>query len=81
MPDDPIIDDHLKLSAAQAAEYGRYVANKPINIRGARAFNVGDPVPVSHVESGAVSEDDVEKQSTKAGKAAAAANPTTESEA
>lgn len=64
----------------QAAEYGQFVANKPINIGGARAFNVGDPVPASHVERGVVSEDDVEKQSTKAGKAAAAANSTTGSE-
>jgi hypothetical protein len=63
---------------AQAAEYGSYVANKPINILGARAFNEGDPVPVSHVERGVVSEDDVVKTSTKAGQKAVAANPTTE---
>lgn len=62
---------------AQQAEYGQFVANKPIDIRGARAFNVGDPVPASHVEGGVVSEDDVEKQTTKAGKAAAASSPTT----
>lgn len=69
------------LRAAQVAEYSQFVANKPITIRGARAFNIGDPVPASHVERGVVSEDDVEKVTTKAGKAAAAQNPTTGSEA
>lgn len=64
----------------QADEYGTFVANKPITIRGARAFNEGDPVPKSHVERGVVSEDDVVKASTKAGKAAIANNPTTGSE-
>lgn len=53
----------------QAAEYGTYVANKPIDFGGARAFNPGDPVPVSHVDRGLVSADDVEKTTTKAGKA------------
>lgn len=66
---------------AQAAEYGTYVAAHAIDILGARAFNEGDPVPVSHVERGVVSEDAVVKVSTKAGKAAVAANPTTGSEA
>lgn len=66
---------------AQAAEYGTFVANKPISIGGARAFNEGDPVPVSHVERGVVSDEDVVKVSTKAGKAAVANNPTTGSEA
>lgn len=66
--------------AAQVAEYSVYVANKPINVGNARAFNVGDPVPVSHVERGVVSEDDVVKQSTKAGKTAVANNPTTGTE-
>lgn len=47
---------------AQAVEYGTYVANKPITIAGARAFNVGDPVPVSHVERGVVSAEDVDKR-------------------
>ena len=65
---------------AQAAEYGTYVAARPIDIRGARAFNEGDPVPVSHVANGVVSEDDVVKASTKAGKVAIANNPTTGSE-
>ncbi len=67
-----------QLRHEQEAEYGTYVASIPIDIRGARAFNVGDPVPASHVERGVVSEDDVEKTSTKAGKAAAAQSPTTE---
>lgn len=58
-------------AAAQAAEYGTYVATKTIHIGGARAFNVGDPVPVSHVEAGVVDEDSVAKTTTKAGKAAA----------
>lgn len=46
---------------AQAAEYGQLVANKPIYIRGARAFNEGDPVPASHLKRGVVSKDDVTK--------------------
>lgn len=62
----------------QIAEYSSYVANKPININGARAFNEGDPVPAGHVERGVVSEDDVAKTSTKAGKTAVSNNPTTE---
>ena len=65
----------------QAAEYGTFVAAHPIDINGARAFNEGDPVPVSHISRGVVSEDDVVKVSTKAGKAAVANNPTTGSEA
>lgn len=31
-------------------EYGAYRAITPINVDGVRAFNVGDPVPISHVE-------------------------------
>ena len=64
----------------QADEYGQFVANKPIDIRGARAFNEGDPVPASHVKSGIVAKADVVKPDTKAGQAAAANNPTTGSE-
>lgn len=45
----------------QAREYGTYVANTTIFIGTARAFNVGDPVPVSHVERGVVSLEDVDK--------------------
>ena len=38
----------------QRAEWGAYVATSVIHINGARAFNVGDPVPASHVERGVV---------------------------
>jgi hypothetical protein len=37
-------------AALQAKEYGTYVATSPIFLLGVRAFNPGDPVPVSHVE-------------------------------
>ena len=36
-------------AAAQEAEYGTYVANETIYFEGARAYNVGDAVPVSNV--------------------------------
>lgn len=55
---------------AQEAEYGQFVATKAIDIRGARAFNEGDPVPASHVKNGVVSKDDVAKVGTKAAEAA-----------
>jgi hypothetical protein len=77
----PELTPDEQLRKEQEAEYGTYVAERPIDIGGARAFNAGDPVPVSHVERGVVSEDDVVKASTKAGKAAVAKNPTTGSEA
>lgn len=67
----PDLTPDEELRQAQATEFGTYVANKPINIGSARAFNVGDPVPVSHVDRGIVSADDVEKTTTKAGKALA----------
>lgn len=51
------IADYLE---AQRAEWGAYVATVPIDINGGRAFNVGDPVPASHVASGVVSADQVE---------------------
>lgn len=53
---------------AQAKEYGTYIAKEPIDINGARAFNVGDPVPVSHVErdDAPVRQDQVAKTTTKA---------------
>lgn len=57
--------------AAIEAEYGTYVATQVININGGRAFNPGDPVPVSHVESGVVAADTVAKITTKAGREAA----------
>lgn len=43
-------DDAETLAAEQATEYGTYVAKETIYYDGARAFNVGDPVPVSHVK-------------------------------
>jgi len=36
--------------AAVADEYGTYVAVEAIDFDGARAYNVGDPVPVTNVE-------------------------------
>jgi hypothetical protein len=50
-----------ELAAARKREYGTYRAVNPIFIRGARAFNVGDAVQVSHVDNGVVSLDDVEE--------------------
>lgn len=48
-----------EFEAAQAAEYGKYRAAKPIIIDGALAFNTGDPVPVSHVTRKVVAAADV----------------------
>lgn len=53
------------LRAAQAKEYGQYVATKAIDIGGARAFNVGHAVPASHVERGIVPKDAVVGTNTK----------------
>jgi hypothetical protein len=61
----------VELREAQAKEYGTYVALAAIDIDGARAFNAGDPVPVSHVERGVVAEHQVAKVTTKAGRTAA----------
>lgn len=52
--------------AAQAAEYGEYVAKEQIFIGNALAFNVGDPVPKGHVTREVVSRSQVVKASTKA---------------
>lgn len=60
-----------ELRDALRAEYGVYVAVTPIDINGARAFNEGDAVPVSHVERGVVTTDQVAKVTTKAGRVAA----------
>lgn len=38
-------------AAAQAAEYGRYVANGPIYFGGALAYTKDHPVPTSNVEA------------------------------
>lgn len=56
--------------AAQEAAWTEYVAVVPINIGNARAFNVGDPVPKGHVDSGVVSKDQVARRNTKAATAA-----------
>lgn len=54
------------------AEYGQYVAVVPISFSGVPAFNVGDPVPASHVKRGIVQVDEVAKRDTKAALTAAA---------
>lgn len=58
------------LREQQAKEYGEYVATAPIHIGGVRAFNVGDPVPASHVTREVVPRDRVAKSTTKAAAAA-----------
>lgn len=55
---------------AVRAEYSKWVATEVIEINGVRAFNPGDAVPVSHVESGVVSKDQVTGANTKAAAAA-----------
>lgn len=65
---EPTTADDLRQQLA--AEYGTYVATQSIDIDGARAFNVGDAVPVSHVERGVVDVAAVAKTSTKAGREA-----------
>lgn len=67
----PAPETAADLAAAQEAEYGTYVAAVPIDIGTARAFNVGDPVPVSHITRHVVGESQVHKITTKAGRAAA----------
>lgn len=57
------------LRDAQAKEYGQFVAAETIYINGARAFNIGDPVPVSHVDRGVVNAEQVQKTSTEADQA------------
>lgn len=59
------------LRKAREAEWGTYVALVPIDLDGVRAFNPGDPVPVTHVTGGVVGDDLVAKTTTKAGRAAA----------
>lgn len=51
-------------------EYGTWVALVAIDIDGGRAFNPGDPVPVSHVQRGVVSSEQVARSTTKAAAAA-----------
>lgn len=57
----------------RAAEYGKYVAVQAIDINGVRAFNVGDAVPIGHVDRGVVHKDSVRTVSSKAGQQAVAA--------
>lgn len=60
--------------SAQEKEYGQFVAVAPINFGNARAFNIGDPVPASHVKKyGYLEQKLVAKAETKA--AAAATDP------
>lgn len=53
-------------------EYSTYVATQAIDVNGARAYNVGDPVPASAVagDNPTVGESQVAKVSTKAGQSA-----------
>jgi hypothetical protein len=69
----PEVDGFL---AAQAKEYGTYVAVEPIRVGGALAFNVGDPVPVGHVVRGVVKDTQVAKTNTKAARVAAGLDDT-----
>lgn len=68
MPTDPAAEAEA-LIKAQTDEYGEFVAVEPINIDGARAFNVGDPVPKGHVSSGVVDKSQVARRNTKAAEA------------
>lgn len=69
MPDKPLTAADIKASLGD--EYGQYVAIVPIDFGTARAFNVGDPVPVEHVEkTRKVASSQVRKVATKAGQAA-----------
>lgn len=71
MKGEPVVSEPITAAEHQAAieaEYGTYVATQVIHIGGARAFNPGDPVPVSHVTRGVVSAHQVAK-TTKAGRA------------
>jgi hypothetical protein len=70
MPEtDPLADAEAHRQA-QAKEYGQYVAVQTIDIGYARAFNVGDAIPASHVERGLVPEGSYAKSTTKAAAAA-----------
>lgn len=63
-----------ELAERQRREYGTYRAAQRINIGGALAFKKGDPVPVSHVERGVVTEDQVELVSDDEGASVATAH-------
>lgn len=62
-----------QLRAALAKEYGQYVAVQTIDLYGARAFNVGDAVPASHVDRGIVQPEQVEQVEQSSTTAAPAA--------
>lgn len=60
-----------EMQAAQEKEYSQYVAVEVIYHSGARAYNIGDPVPAGNVtEYGYADQGLVAKTSTKAAKAA-----------
>lgn len=54
------------------AEYSKYVAKEAITLDGVNAFAKGDAVPISTVESGKVSKDQVVGANTQAAKAVTA---------
>lgn len=58
-------DEVQALLAEQQKEYGSYVAVEAIDLGGARAFNVGDPVPASHVARGVVAKTQVASVTTE----------------
>lgn len=65
-------------TAEQVREWTKYVATEAIFIGGARAFNIGDPVPASHVDRSdpVVSKDQVARVNTKAAAEATSQTPT-----
>jgi hypothetical protein len=69
MPEDPEAAARA-LATAQEAEWSELVATETIHIHGVRAFNVGDPVPKSHLTNGVVDKSQVAKVGTKAADAA-----------
>ena len=70
----PNLPEAEAFRAAQAKEYGQYVATEQIFYAGALAFNVGDPVPASNVTlHGYADLGVVAKTTTKAAAAAVAA--------
>lgn len=71
MPDQSLED----YKAAQAAEYGTWVAAVPIDVDGVRAFNEGNPVPASHVKKYGYDKSDLVKKAEAAAKAASSAAP------
>lgn len=72
MPDPTLAD----LKAAQEREYGTFVALVAIDHDGVRAYNAGDPVPVSNVEQyGYLDDGLVAKTTTKAAKAVTTDTP------